>query len=211
MTGFTYATQMNCRFVFVNPPTVGAHFSVMVRAFGGTATALNPYGNQYMGFWQFNEIFQVATAGIDYNTRTATDYKCPSQSPWRNLSTVYVFSRSQTILNQRSAIAQVKLFDSSLSAADLCEAQLYTPAANQDDLLQYTLRSGSTTTKFAYFITTFQGNTNVAYTTPSGGWSLSYLKSKFYAPPFSVRALFFFSDTSIEIATNNFGDTQCNG
>jgi hypothetical protein len=23
----------------------------MVRAFGGTATALNPYGNQYMGFW----------------------------------------------------------------------------------------------------------------------------------------------------------------
>ncbi len=51
MTGFTYATQMNCRFVFVNPPTVGAYFSVMVRAFGGTATALNPYGNQYMGFW----------------------------------------------------------------------------------------------------------------------------------------------------------------
>ncbi len=93
----------------------------------------------------------------------------------------------------------MKLFDSSLSTSDdlLCEAQLYPSAANHDDLLQYTLLSGGTTTRFAYFITTFQGNTNVAYTTPSGGWSLSYVKCKYYAASFSVRALFFFSDTSV--------------
>lgn len=110
-----------------------------------------------------------------------------------------MFSRSEVISNQRSAIAEVKMYDSSLSANDdlLCEAQLYSPAANQDDLLQYTLNSGGTTTKYAYFITTFQGNTNVAYTNPTVGWSLSYLKCKYYAPSFSVRALFFFSDTSV--------------
>jgi hypothetical protein len=51
MTDFTYQTQMNCRFVFVNPPNTGVYFSVIVRAYGGAPTALNPYGNQYMGSW----------------------------------------------------------------------------------------------------------------------------------------------------------------
>lgn len=49
MTDFTYVTQMNCRFVFVNPPNNNAFFSVLVKAFGGTPTANNPYGNQLMG------------------------------------------------------------------------------------------------------------------------------------------------------------------
>jgi len=37
--------------VFVNPPTNAAWFEVTVRAFGGTPSASNPYGNQYMGMW----------------------------------------------------------------------------------------------------------------------------------------------------------------
>jgi len=51
MTQFTYVTQMNCRLVFVNPPVANRYFSVIVRAFGGTASPTNPYGNQYMGYW----------------------------------------------------------------------------------------------------------------------------------------------------------------
>jgi hypothetical protein len=47
-------------------------------------------------------------------------------------------------------------------------------------------------------------------TNPTVGWDLSYLKCKYYAF-YSVRALFFFSDTSVEIATNNFGGTHCDG
>ena len=50
MTDFTYVTQMNCRFVFKNPPN-SAYFSVLVKAFGGTPSASNPYGNQLMGDW----------------------------------------------------------------------------------------------------------------------------------------------------------------
>ena len=59
MTDFTYSTQMNCRFVFVNHDRTNTYFSVMVRAFGGTPTADNPYGDKYMGHWEFNEIFRV--------------------------------------------------------------------------------------------------------------------------------------------------------
>lgn len=51
MTDFTYQIQMNCRFAFKNPVNTGVYFSVIVRAYGGTLSALNPYGNQYMGSW----------------------------------------------------------------------------------------------------------------------------------------------------------------
>ena len=42
---------MNCRIVFVNPPTNGVYFSVKVKAFGGVESADNPYGSHYMGEW----------------------------------------------------------------------------------------------------------------------------------------------------------------
>jgi hypothetical protein len=54
MTDFTYVNQMNCRFVFINPPNSGTYFSVLVKAYGGTPSATNPYGNQLMGDWEFN-------------------------------------------------------------------------------------------------------------------------------------------------------------
>jgi hypothetical protein len=54
MTGFTYINQMNCRFLFYNQPNTNTYFSVTVRAFGGISSATNPYGNLYMGDWEFN-------------------------------------------------------------------------------------------------------------------------------------------------------------
>lgn len=49
MTDFTYATKMNCRFVFINPDTADAYLSVKVKAFGGTKSSSHIYGNKYMG------------------------------------------------------------------------------------------------------------------------------------------------------------------
>lgn len=49
MTDFTYVSTMNCRFIFANPDNVGSFFSVKVKAFGGTRTSTNLYGQQYMG------------------------------------------------------------------------------------------------------------------------------------------------------------------
>lgn len=74
-----------------------------------------------------------------------------------------------------------------------------------DDLLEYTKVVSGRTYKYAYFVRTWQGTYN-PYTSGSG-WSLSYVKCKFYA--LSFVAYWFFSDTSIQIATNSF--TVSNG
>ena len=57
MTDFTYVSKMNCRFVFVNPNA--GFVSVKVKAFGGTKSSTNLYGDKYMGSWDFSNIFQV--------------------------------------------------------------------------------------------------------------------------------------------------------
>lgn len=49
MTDFTYVTTMNCRLVFKNPETVGSYFTIRVKAFGGTKSSSNLYGDKYMG------------------------------------------------------------------------------------------------------------------------------------------------------------------
>lgn len=51
MTDFTYVSTMNCRFIFTNPETAGAFFSIKVRAYGGTKSSSNLYGDKYMGMW----------------------------------------------------------------------------------------------------------------------------------------------------------------
>ena len=118
MTGFTYQTQMNCRFAFINPSVVNSLFSVNVYAFGGPSSALNPYGNQYMGLWEFNEIFQVTSGPATYTTSyNANYYRCPSQTTWRDNTQVYVFSR-QSIGGGQSAIASIKIYDSTSSLQD---------------------------------------------------------------------------------------------
>jgi hypothetical protein len=65
------------------------------------------------------------------------------------------------------------------------------------------------TKKWAYFITTYQGTSTVSIST-SYGWTLSYLKCKYFAG-LSITAYFFFSDTSIEVATNSFSLSYCDG
>lgn len=74
-------------------------------------------------------------------------------------------------------------------------------------MLQYTLVSGGVTTKYAYFITTWQSNANVSYATWSG-WSLEYLKCKFYSG-LSLTGYFFFGDGTIEAATQTFTTSYC--
>lgn len=52
MTDFTYVSQMNCRFLFYNPDQTSSnypYFSVNVKAYGGTKSATNLYGDKYMG------------------------------------------------------------------------------------------------------------------------------------------------------------------
>ena len=67
--------------------------------------------------------------------------------------------------------------------------------------------SGGVIKKYGYFVRTWQGSINNMQVSNSGGWDLSYIKCKFYADTWDVY--WFFSDTSIEIASNTF--TSSNG
>lgn len=57
------------------------------------------------------------------------------------------------------------------------------------------------TYKYAYFMRTWASNTNL-YLHSGGGWQINYVKCKFYAE--SWMGYYFFSDNTIETATNTF-------
>jgi hypothetical protein len=88
-----------------------------------------------------------------------------------------------------------------------CEPSLSSSANNWDDLLTYWTIVGGVMKKYAYFVTTYQSTTDVSYTTGTG-WALNYLKCKYYAY-YSIIAYFYYGDTSIQIATNNFDGSAC--
>ena len=75
--------------------------------------------------------------------------------------------------------------------------------------MDITSSNGATVKKYAYFVSTFQSNTNFS-TIAKNGWALKYLKCKFFAH-FNIVSYFYFSDTSIEKATNTFRSTDCDG
>jgi hypothetical protein len=93
-----------------------------------------------------------ASTVIDNTIYTRGSYKVPSKSPWRNLTTDYVFSRNQQIGAGRMSIAQVKLYDSTLSYTDksVCEATLGS-GNDYDDLIEYTLISGVKQLQICFF------------------------------------------------------------
>lgn len=76
-------------------------------------------------------------------------------------------------------------------------------------MIQFTITYGGSTKTIAYFITTWPSLTNVGYTT-TYGWTLNYVKCKYYAL-YSVIGYFFYSDTNVEIATNSFSSSYCTG
>lgn len=91
-----------------------------------------------------------------------------------------------------------------------CEPTLGSSSSNYwDDLLTFQITSGGITKKYAYYVTTFQGNTNASTSTPNG-WTLKHLKCKYFAN-FGISAYFYFSPTNIQVATNNFSPSYCNG
>lgn len=106
----------------------------------------------------------------------------------------------------------MKIYDSSSSLLDksFCEPTLSPLATDNDDLLIYTLTNSANTVtiKYAYFIKTWTSTTNIG--TSSGGWALSYLKCKHYSG-LALTGNIFFGDTTIEVASQTFSTSYCNG
>ena len=171
-----------------------------MKAFGGTKSATNLYGDTFMGEWEFIDIFSTVTASNVYTGSYNRNTRLPSQSPWRDNTVHYVFSRNQVISVGRISLVRILLSDSGISYTDkeICEATLGS-SNNYDDLLEYTYVTGGRTYKYAYFMRTWPNSPNLSTNTGSG-WDISYLKCKFYALNFD--AYFYFSDNTIEEATN---------
>jgi hypothetical protein len=133
-----------------------------------------------MGEWNFMDIFQATTGSVASNSYSRSYYRRATQSPWRNNTEEYVFSQNYPMYSGRMSLASVLLYDNSSSRTDkqFCEANLGS-SNDYDDLLEYTIISGGYAKKYAYFVTTWQGTTNVSYAGWTG-WSLKYLKCRYY-------------------------------
>ena len=65
MTDFTYTytggANIKARILFYNPDQVNRWVSVYVKAFSGTSNQGSVFGNQYVGHWNFFNIFNTET------------------------------------------------------------------------------------------------------------------------------------------------------
>ena len=75
---------------------------------------------------------------------------------------------------------------------------------NYDDMLDHTMVVSGRTQRYAYFVRTWQSNTNISYT--NGGWGFSYIKCKFYRE--SHMGYFYFADNNIEVSTNQWSTSH---
>lgn len=103
----------------------------------------------------------------------------------------------------------MKIYDSSSSLLDksFCEVAKSASIAITEDLFTFTLVSGTTTTKYAYFVKSWFSSTNLRVNNP--GWDLSFLKCKHYGG-LALNFYNFYSNTAIEKATQSFSSSNCN-
>lgn len=60
-----------------------------------------------MGEWNFMDIFQATTGTVDTNSYSRNYYRRASQSPWRNNTVEYVFSKNYLMYAGRMSLTQV--------------------------------------------------------------------------------------------------------
>lgn len=62
MTDFIYSTTIRARLLIYNPATAGVWFTINVKAYQGTNSGtLSLAGHQYVGYWNFPNIFLTAS------------------------------------------------------------------------------------------------------------------------------------------------------
>lgn len=77
MTGISQSAtfKVNARFIFNNPSITGEWITVNVKAYTGTIDQNSLYGLTMIGFWNFNNVFQVTS-------KAASLLSCPSYPYW---------------------------------------------------------------------------------------------------------------------------------
>ena len=72
MTGISQSAtfKVNARIIFINPSGVGVGkwITVNVRAYAGNTNENSLYGLSMIGFWNFNNVFQVSSQVTSFTT-----------------------------------------------------------------------------------------------------------------------------------------------
>lgn len=106
MTDFTYVNNMNCRVLFKNPDITGVWVSIKVLAYGGTRSSANLYGNIYMGYWNFMQVFQTVASVSAYSTTYTPS--APSKTTWQD-TTSHSITGSGTTYANRISLLEVRV------------------------------------------------------------------------------------------------------
>lgn len=87
MTDLTQSASqvINARLLLRNPSIVGQWLSVKVKAYGGGRDERSLYGSQALGFWNFDNVYQIsAEAGSQLSITPVYSYLTNNkQYPWR--------------------------------------------------------------------------------------------------------------------------------
>lgn len=82
MTDINYGTSIKARLLITNPNSVG-WVSVNVYAYAGVQDVNSVYGNQYVGYWYYPNIYQVCSTGILNSNAVYSSYLTPNRGLWR--------------------------------------------------------------------------------------------------------------------------------
>lgn len=87
MINFEYTTQIKARLLINNPDVTTSWFSIRVKAFIGAADSKSTFGRQYVGSWNFFNLFMPVTGtyttGTVSNDNSVVNKLKPTTTLWR--------------------------------------------------------------------------------------------------------------------------------
>jgi len=83
MTDFNQGSTINARLLLTNPNSIGSWISVNVYAYTGVQDVTSLYGNQYVGYWNFPNVYQLCGGTLGSNNVWFSNYLTPNYGLWR--------------------------------------------------------------------------------------------------------------------------------
>jgi len=85
MTDFNQGTLIKARLLLKNPSfaMVGAWFSIYVKAYTGPQDQYSLYGADFIGYWNFPNVFQICSGSYSANSLYGWNYLTPNFGLWR--------------------------------------------------------------------------------------------------------------------------------
>ena len=130
MFNFRYTGGViKARLLLYNPDLPSVWFTIKVKAFSGTPSVQSLFGSNYVGYWNFPNVFQTVSVGVPTYTgsnQLGSYYFGPDRGPWRESTTWTLFSNTPSGANLVAqpaglggyAIVQVPINNYNLGYAD---------------------------------------------------------------------------------------------